>query len=40
MGWNSWTDVLRMVRLCDGGSSKLRYGRVSNTSWSGGKSSP
>lgn len=24
----------------DGGSSKLRYGRVSNTSWSGKKSSP
>lgn len=29
-----------MVRLRDGGSAKLRYGRVSNTSWSGKKSSP
>lgn len=29
-----------MVRLRDGGSAKLRYGRVSNTSWSGRKSNP
>lgn len=29
-----------MVRLRDGRSAKLRYGRVSNTSWSGRKSSP
>ena len=40
MGWNSWTDVRWLVRLRDGGSAKLRYGRVSNTSWSGRKSNP
>lgn len=40
MGWNSWTDVRWLVRLRDGRSTKLRYGRVSNTSWSGRKSNP
>lgn len=29
-----------MVRLRAGGGAKLRYGRVSNTSWSGRKSNP